>query len=72
MAGSGYYAFYSSDDHIHIYRLSDAHHWEFALAEGMGPMGEMSFLDEKYLWFTTKAGSYRQRLATLGPGDPAP
>lgn len=72
MAGGGYYAFYSSDDHIHIYRLSDAHHWEFALAEGMGPMFEMSFLDEKYLWFSTIGGAFRQPLATLGPGDPAP
>jgi len=72
MAGGGYYAFYSADDHIHIYRLADAHHWEFALVESMGLMFEMSFLDEKYLWFSTRRGAYRQPLATLGPGDPAP
>jgi hypothetical protein len=72
MAGGGYYAFWSADDHIHIYRLSDAHHWEFVLSESMGLMFEMSYLDEKYLWFTTRRGTYRQPLSTLGPGDPAP
>ncbi len=32
----------------------------------------MSFIDEKYVWFTTHKGSYRQPISTLGPGDPAP
>lgn len=72
IAGSGYYAFHSPDKHIHIYRLADGQHWDFALSPGMGPMFRMSFIDDKYIFFVTWAGSYRQPLNTLGPGDPPP
>ncbi|HRI69637.1 MAG TPA: hypothetical protein PK156_35640, partial [Polyangium sp.] len=72
IAGGGHYAFYSPDNHIHVYRLADAHHWDFALAPDMWNMFEMSYIDEKYVWFTTRAGLYRQPISTLGPGDPAP
>lgn len=72
IAGGGYYAFYSSDKHIHVYRLSDAHHWDFALSPGMSNFFDMSFIDEKYIWFNTRLGEYRQPLNTLGPGDPPP
>ncbi len=71
-AGGGHYAFYSADKHIHVYRLADARHWDFALSPGMGPMFGMSFIDEKYVWFNTRLGEYRQPISTLGPGDSAP
>ena len=72
IAGGGYYAFYAADPRIRVYRLSDGHHWDLALSPEMGPWFDFSFLDDKYVWFNTRLGEYRQPISTLGPGDPAP
>lgn len=73
-AGEGYYAMYGTteDRKIHVYRLSDAQHWEFVPPMEVGDIREISFVDSKYVWYWTIIGVYRQAIDALGPGDPAP
>lgn len=73
-AGQGYYAMYGTteDRKIHVYRLSDARHWEFVPPVEVGDIYELSYVDSKYVWYWTIIGVYRQAIDALGPGDPAP
>jgi len=69
-ANQGYYAVYSHEDgRIHVYRLSDAHHWAVEI-----PAGEIfydvSYVDDTTLFFHTYETIFRVPLNALGPGDP--
>ena len=67
IAGSGYYAVAGRDAQIHIYRLSDGHHWTVAIP----PVGPVYFyyVDETYLVYSAGLHVLRQEIAALGPGD---
>jgi hypothetical protein len=73
-AGQGYYAMNGAtpDRKIHVYRLSDAQHWEFVPPKEAYNLWDVSYVDPKYVWYWTVTGMYRQALDALGPGDPAP
>ena len=67
VAGSGYYAVVGRDAQIHIYRLSDGHHWAVAIP----PVGGVIpyYIDETYLVYSASLHVLRQEIAALGPGD---
>ena len=80
-ASQGYYAFVEVspavsdyDRFLHVYRLSDAHHWKLPSIPDVLP-ADVIFLDAEEVWYlgTTLNGArstiIRQRLDALGPGD---
>jgi hypothetical protein len=76
-AGGGHYAMYSvreeltqgpGDGKIHIYRLSDAIEWSFAVPDGL--VREVLHVDETHLFLLSNRGFIRVRLDALGPGTP--
>jgi hypothetical protein len=84
--GGGYYALIeapveSGDEgwQAHLYRLSDARHWQLGLPEDATRAVEVVHVDAQEIWVkvnTTGTGyAYndvtlvRQRIADLGPGD---
>lgn len=70
--GQGYYAVYSlSDLLVHVYRLSDMHHWSF-LPPPAFDFYDLGYIDDTWLFYQMRGGVFRQRLDALGPGDPAP
>ncbi|HEX4403421.1 MAG TPA: hypothetical protein VH560_01245 [Polyangia bacterium] len=66
VAGSGYYAVLGRDNNVHVYRLSDGHHWAFAPPP---PIYEFYYVDETYVVLATTDGIIRQEIAALGAGD---
>lgn len=79
--GDGHYALIEQplpatnpDRFLHVYRLSDARHWQVSLPSTLVP-ADIIHLDSNVVWLlvTTKNGPFvgvvRQSLAELGPGD---
>lgn len=61
------------DNRVHVYRLSDAHHWSFAAPDKwLWGYWDVMYLDAEYVFFHGPGPLARQRMAALGPGDPAP
>ncbi len=75
-AGEGFYAVVSyADLSVHVYRLSDAHHWSFPFQTPPSLMPSFRgvvYVDKDEVWYITESSIYRQRLDALGPGDAAP
>jgi hypothetical protein len=69
MANAGHYAVFASDSRVHVYRLSDARHWSFAVPEEFWNFWQISYVDESTIWYQTLRGVYRQSIASLGAGD---
>ncbi len=80
-ANQGYYAFIEVsptdsgyDRSVHVYRLSDAHHWHVPTIPDVMP-ADVIFLDAEEVWYlgTTLNGArstiIRMRLEALGAGD---
>ncbi|MEJ7729802.1 MAG: hypothetical protein WKG00_11340 [Polyangiaceae bacterium] len=71
--GQGFYGLFSgSDSLIHVYRLSDMHHWSFSHPQPDWPFRDFGYIDDTWVVFQTMAGIFRQRLDSLGSGDPSP
>ncbi|MEJ7731035.1 MAG: hypothetical protein WKG00_17695 [Polyangiaceae bacterium] len=70
--GEGYYALFSGSDlRVHVYRLSDMHHWSFEPPPA-SDFYDLGYIDDTWLYYQMRGGVFRQRLDALGPGDPAP
>ena len=69
LVGAGFYAYRDRvSAKIHLYRLSDARHWEL----GVPPPGDShagGHIDGTFIYYNTDAGLVRQRLNALGLGD---
>lgn len=82
-AGDGHYAVYSfsdvlqpgggpGDGKVHVYRLSDAHHWAFPVPASSVEAVWIYHVDADYVFYSGYGSVLRQRLDVVGPGDPAP
>lgn len=72
IVGQGHYALFSgSDTLIHVYRLSDMHHWSFASPPQAYDFWDLGYIDDTWVYYQTVGGLFRQRLDALGPGDAA-
>jgi hypothetical protein len=73
IVGEGYYALFSAGDQLlHVYRLSDMHHWSFASPPQAFDFWDFGYIDDTWVYYQTVGGVFRQRLDALGPGDPPP
>lgn len=77
--GSGYYAMVDHvtgkpERNLHLYRLSDARHWQLPCPADLRP-AEIIHVDDEELWATyttlndAHASILRHRIDALGPGD---
>ncbi|WP_236644302.1 hypothetical protein [Sorangium cellulosum] len=72
-AGEGFYAVYAIGEKvIHVYRLSDAHHWSFKTPPELFDIQDIAHVDSREVWVWVPGGIVRQAISELGPGDPAP
>ncbi|WP_437853354.1 hypothetical protein [Sorangium sp. So ce363] len=72
-AGEGFYAVYAIGENlIHVYRLSDAHHWSFTTPPELSTILDIAYVDAREVWVWVRGGVVRQAISELGPGDPAP
>ncbi|WP_437977364.1 hypothetical protein WMF11_10500 [Sorangium sp. So ce295] len=72
-AGEGFYAVYAiGEDVIHVYRLSDAHHWSFTTPPELFAIQNIAHVDSREVWVWVRGGIVRQAISGLGAGDPAP
>ncbi|XXY53167.1 hypothetical protein WME91_18735 [Sorangium sp. So ce269] len=72
-AGEGFYAVYAiAEEVIHVYRLSDAHHWSFTTPPELFAIQDIAHVDSREVWVWVRGGIVRQAISELGPGDPAP
>ncbi len=70
-AAEGFMAFSNgASTAIHVYRLSDMHHWSFS-APDVAAYG-IPHIDKGEVWYDAVKTLARQQISALGPGDPAP
>ncbi|AUX21604.1 uncharacterized protein SOCEGT47_020900 [Sorangium cellulosum] len=71
--GEGFYAVYAiGEKAIHVYRLSDAHHWSFKTPPEVFDLQDIAHVDSREVWVWVRGGIVRQAISELGAGDPAP
>jgi hypothetical protein len=67
----GYYSLVGDTWHVHVYRLSDMHHWATRPPiEQNGTALRVLYVDSKTVWYMNEGYVVRQDLDALGPGDP--
>jgi len=76
IAGQGYYVFQrGKDQRLHLFRLSDGHHWKVMPPDGLGAIWPMEIDAENVAYWAGPPGVGQpwglvmQRIDALGPGD---
>jgi len=73
VANDGYIALnVFAEKKIHIYRISDWHHWSFDWPASAGKVWDVLYVDSAEVWLYGQLNLVRQELTALGPGEPGP